>query len=359
MKDLFTKEIEQKAEALVAKYEDIVKIVQSHFEDSVLHESLKTGQKIDQISKNIKQYAAISSELIDAVQLQTLLYELDRQQDRIVYPESYKLHFNSLNDRLNKIVRDRKGRLPVAWLHKEEAYQNWKNNLSKTKFLCLRAPRGHGKSVAMTSARREIIGEIPEPSIADNPPEERPQVLVCHFFYKKGEQDIQSARAGMEAILHQLLSSKHLRQAAKSLVAALEVLNPRFGEGDSGKETGDFMESVESLCNAIRRITEAIPSSVRIYIMMDALDECIDRREKSLTQQLRRITQDGPENIRIIISARDNFDLIGELVKENPDIVKGADQQIDTKFGEEAEIREKLFAPTMSESLTLLQRRTL
>ncbi|KAF3902418.1 hypothetical protein ABW20_dc0105194 [Dactylellina cionopaga] len=316
MKDLFTKEMDDKASALVSKYEAMVKVVQSHFEDSVLHESLKTGQKIDQIAKDIKQYASIGSDLIDAIQRHALLYELDHQLEKLSYPESYKLHFSSLNDRLNKIIRDRKGRLPVSWLYREEkAYQEWRAQSSKTKFLTLRAPRGHGKSVAMTSARREIIGDIPKGSLSDFPEHHQQEpALLCHFFYKKGEQDIQTARAGLEAILFQLLNSRQLRQATKALVAALEALDPSFGESDARRNATDFLDSLEALCGTIRKVADAIP--VRVYLMIDALDECVDRGSQRLTQYLRGIAQEGSDNIRIIISARDNFDIVSELVDE-------------------------------------------
>ncbi|KAK6539335.1 hypothetical protein TWF694_009568 [Orbilia ellipsospora] len=328
MKDLFTKEMDDKASSLVGKYEAMVKVVQSHFEDSVLHESLKTGQKIDQIARDIKQYASISSDLMDAVQRHALLYELDHHLEKLNYPESYKLHFSSLNDRLNKIIRDRKGRLPVSWLYKEEeAYQDWKKPSSKTKFLVLRAPRGHGKSVAMTSARREIVGDIPKGSHADFAHREHEPALLCHFFYKKGEQDIQSARAGLEAILYQLLHSRQLRQATKALVAALEALDPTFGESDAKRNATDFLDNLEALCATIRKVADAIP--IRVYLMIDALDECVDRGSQMLTQHLRGIAQEGSDNIRIIISARDSFDIVSELVDETdkPDIVPIGEEQ--------------------------------
>ncbi|EPS42549.1 hypothetical protein H072_3473 [Dactylellina haptotyla CBS 200.50] len=311
LKDLFTKEIQQKAEALVEKYASIVKVVQSHFEDSVLHESLKTGQKIDQITSDIKEFSRISTEIVEAVQRQSLLAELDYHRERLTYSQSYELHFGSLRDRLTKIKSDRSGRLPVAWLHKDRVYQDWKGD-SKTKFLCLRAPRGHGKSVAMMSTRGELI----ETSKADGK-----GAVICHFFYKKGEQDIQTARAGLEAILYQLLSST-LRDSISALIAAVEVLNPNFGELEVTKEKVDFSESVETLCNCIRGVAEAAPA--RVYIMVDALDECMDRRDQGLAQSLRSITRDGIKNVRVIISARDSFDIVSELVDTSVQGAKGA-----------------------------------
>ncbi|EPS42592.1 hypothetical protein H072_3386 [Dactylellina haptotyla CBS 200.50] len=316
VKDLFTKDIEQKAGALIEKYEAVVKIVQSHFEDSILYESFKVAENLDQMKKAIREYANIGSELINAAQKQALLYELGQQQAKLTYSSSYKIHFTSLNDRLDKIIRDRNGRLPAIWLYKDTAYQDWKGDNSQAKLLCLRAPRGHGKSVVMTSVYREITGEIPEATLADIGTAGRQPALLYHFFYKRGEQDIQTARASLEAILHQLLGSKHLRETAQNLVATLDVLAPNFSS------------TLDSLCETTRKVAELIP--VRVYLMIDALDECVDRREQRLCHHLRALTQNSGINIRVIISARDSFDVVSELVDSS-------NQSTDVAIGESTE----------------------
>ncbi|KAF3901329.1 Ankyrin-2 [Dactylellina cionopaga] len=141
---------------------------------------------------------------------------------------------------------------------------------------------------------------------------ERP-ALVCHFFFKKGEQDIQNARTALESILYQILSSNSLRRSTSALIAAVEVLNPVFGESDFGSRgnNDDFLDNLEALSDAIRRIAETVQDCV--VLMIDALDECVDRREQNLTQHLKSIINGKPDGLRIIISARDSFDCVNEL----------------------------------------------
>ncbi|KAF3906511.1 hypothetical protein ABW20_dc0107135 [Dactylellina cionopaga] len=206
-KDLFTQELQQKVDTLLEKYGQIVKIAQAHFEDSVLHESLR--------------------------------------------------------------------------------------------------PRGHGKSVAMLSAHREL----------QHTTSDTRSPVICHFFFKKGEQDIQQSRTGFESILYQLLSSNELRKDTAILVTAVETLNPEFGEvdsRDSNAKSGNFWDSHASLCNTIREIAGAIAN--RVYIMVDALDECQDRREYGITQHLKSLVAKKTEGLRVIISARDSIDIVGELI---------------------------------------------
>ncbi|KAK6516625.1 hypothetical protein TWF506_006524 [Arthrobotrys conoides] len=302
LKDLFTKELQQKVDALLDQYADIVKLAQAHFEESVFQESLKTGLKLDQILNDMRRYVSIGSDIMDAVQRDTLEAELNRQQFKLSHPVSYKDHFNALNDRVDRIIRDRGGRLIAGWLFKEKGYIDWKSNAS-THFLCLKGPRGHGKSAAMMSTHKEIIST----NDSTLPP------VLCHFFFKKGDQDIQNARTCVESILYQLLSSDELHSSIPALVSAVEALNPSFGtSGLGGGATVNFMTNTTSICTAIRKIGEAIPN--KLYIMIDALDECQDRQEYDLLQDLKELVKNKTGGIRVIISARDSIDIVNELL---------------------------------------------
>ncbi|KAK6330490.1 hypothetical protein TWF696_003381 [Orbilia brochopaga] len=349
LKDIFTKELQQKVDAIVEKYQEIVKVAQAHFEESVFHESLRTGLKIDQIQRDLKQYVSIGTDLIDAIQQQALLYELDRQQARLIHPTSYKLHFTSLNDRLNKIIKDRNGRLAANWIFKEDAYVDWKNPTTGTALLCIRGPRGHGKSVAMMSVHREIQRDLDIAGLNTSAVTNARPPLICHFYFKKGEQDIERVRSGLESVLYQLLDARELRQDISALVAVTSILDPSFGESgaqsDKKGSGAEFLDNHKSLCDTIRSISAVIPS--RVYIMFDALDECLDRREQEFLKlllslikdtsasgipgiQLPRETSNLDEKgtyLRVIVSCRDNIDIISEFSGDD-----GRDNQAEMSY---------------------------
>ncbi|KAK6533631.1 hypothetical protein TWF694_002566 [Orbilia ellipsospora] len=294
LKDLLTKELDQKVNSMLAKYKTIVEKAQAHFEEFVFHESLK--------------YIAIGSEVIDAIQQQALLYELDRHVAKLSNSASHRTHFASLNDRFDGITRDRNGRVVAKWLFKEPQYRDWKDG-SEVDMICLRGPRGHGKSVAMLSVYRDAKGSVG----TGLPP------LLCHFFFKKGDKDIQGARTGIESILHQLLSSEELRNDTPALVSVVEILNPLFGELELKKANTaitkfNFMLNLESLCETIRGVAEAIRH--RVYIMIDALDECQDRQEQNLTQLIKGLLKSRGDGLRVIISTRDSIDIVNELISQ-------------------------------------------
>ncbi|KAF3933838.1 Alpha-latrotoxin [Dactylella cylindrospora] len=171
----------------------------------------------------------------------------------------------------------------------------------------------------MMSAHRELRNALPKETV-DDPSDQTgdiPTPLVCHFFFKKGDQDIQHTRTGLESILHQLLNSNELRKNTATLAATVEVLNPRFGDTglDNQKrlEFADFLESQAAMTDAIRRIAEAIPE--RVYFMIDALDECQDRREQGIVQAIKSIVRSKTDGVRVILSARDSIDIKSELIE--------------------------------------------
>ncbi|KAF3197930.1 hypothetical protein TWF679_002486 [Orbilia oligospora] len=355
LKEIFNQELQERVTAILDKYEALVKTLQGHFQESMLESSFKTGEVVRQIRENLQSYVSIGVNLMSSLQKKALLDELDRQQAKLEHPASYKLHFSTLNDRLTRIVHDRNGRLAASWLFSEDEYCDWKtfhpgSSTESVNFLCLRGPRGHGKSVAMMSIHRDITKPILQCTLPDSegvlitrdlrghasgPP------LVCHFFFKKGEQDIERSRSALESILYQLLGSDEIRGDLSVLTAAISILNPGFVEAgltqsaeSRGTNTrdvsGNFQDSLKSLCDTIKLIAAVI--LVPVYLMIDALDECIDRREQCFLECLKSLvdkygfngensrtagsnsTGVKSENLKLVISARDSVDIVGELV---------------------------------------------
>ncbi|KAJ6257285.1 hypothetical protein Dda_8174 [Drechslerella dactyloides] len=307
---------------------------QPHLDNSRLKQ---TGIKINQVCDDLKKCATIGTDIIEAVQRQVLLDELDRQTARLQPSASHRTHFSTLRDRLAYIIRQRNGQPVARWLFKENAYHDWKHG--STSMLYLKSPRGYGKSIAMMSVHEDLQtphynnnpnsdplnGDITKDAAVRH--EQKP--LLCSFFFKRGEQDIQLARTAFEYILHQMLSSSALRKNASTLAEIVEVLNPAFFD-PAAQKTG-FMDTLTALCQAIRDVSIAIPN--RVYLMVDALDECQDRREQNFSQLLADMVKPQPESnkacsLKIIFSARDSIDIISELGcdKDINSLVPTADQ---------------------------------
>ncbi|KAF3927292.1 hypothetical protein ABW21_db0200660 [Orbilia brochopaga] len=166
--------------------------------------------------------------------------------------------------------------------------------------------------------------------------------LIYSFFFKRGEQDIQQARTALESILHQVLSNNDIRKNTAALIEVVGILNPLFGETEEAKS--DFLESLPSLCRAIRQVSRIIPAPV--FLMIDALDECQDRSEQRLPQLLLEMVRLQPDdaqscNLKIAFSARDSVDIKQELKPENIDATTAASgPSTDTRLLKEISVLE-------------------
>ncbi|KAF3218365.1 hypothetical protein TWF679_000892 [Orbilia oligospora] len=97
----------------------------------------------------------------------------------------------------------------------------------------------------------------------------------------------------------------------------INILNPELRES-SGVGSSEIPKydstDIKSICESIRIIASRLH---RVYILVDALDECNDRQEGGLVQLLKSIAY--PENavvnesIRIVFSVRNTVDITAEL----------------------------------------------
>ncbi|KAK6543631.1 hypothetical protein TWF694_000374 [Orbilia ellipsospora] len=329
LKDLITQDMQQKVGALQEKYQKVIKAAQAHFEESVFHETFKTSQRVQEILKGFDSYVSISMDMVDAVRKQNLLLELDRQQARLTHSNSYKIHFQNLNDRLSQILNSRKGRPVANWLLKDQEYLDWKDGIDiDAPLLCLKAPRGRGKSVAMMSIYRNVQNTLVSQGDQTASIDTRRRPLVCHFFFKRGEQEIQKTRHALESLLFQLLNSTMLRKDTTALLTVVEILCPTFGETDANAPSSDveFTESPQTLCDTIKSIAAVIPE--RVYLMVDALDECQDRKQQAFVQCLKSLVRPdalakgeerkhfkptSSKQLKLIISTRDSINIEEEM----------------------------------------------
>ncbi|KAF3191234.1 hypothetical protein TWF225_001386 [Orbilia oligospora] len=248
--------------------------------------------------ENVRKFTSIGDELVDAVNRQGLLEELNHSKNKIKISGTHERHMKALDDHLATILKQRNGQPVASWLFDETAYVDWESLSNKTKILYIKGPRGHGKSVVMSSVSR-VLGAKGS--------------LVCRFFFKKGEQDIQQSRTALESLLYQLLDSNQVRNDLAVLTNIVDIINPRFGDPQSAVGSDAFLATLTSLCESIRRVSEAIKE--RVYLFIDALDECQDRQEQNFAQMILSIVGTQTDGLRLVFSARNNIDILDELPK--------------------------------------------
>ncbi|KAF3931370.1 hypothetical protein ABW20_dc0101393 [Dactylellina cionopaga] len=151
--------------------------------------------------------------------------------------------------------------------------------------------------------------KLEEPIITGRP-------VVLYFFFKKGDEDIQSVRTALQSMLSQLLDREQIRNDTSMLRKCVEILNPAFGK--SAEETSKIKVSqlepdfndIGYLCETIYLVGRLFP---RLYVLVDALDECQDRQEKNFVHLLKSMVRSDGGEIRLVLSIRDTVNLKPEL----------------------------------------------
>ncbi|KAF3940689.1 hypothetical protein ABW19_dt0201367 [Dactylella cylindrospora] len=297
VKESFTGALDEKATSLQEQYQKVVDKNQALFQKSMQINS-------ENVLQGLKDICKVSADIADIAYNHMLKDEFDRQKNKIKISSSHGIHFNGLKGRLNDIINKRE---VVKWLLEHETYTTWKGVSNSVNVLCIEAPRGHGKSTAMMRLHRDLE------TCAESG---KPKPIVAAFFFKKGDKDIQLTQTALESILFQLLHHDSIQRNWSVIEKIIGILNPEFGtdkEHTAEPSSGEnFLESPKVICQTIQKISAVIPH--RVYLMLDALDECQDMKTKDMLRWLKStIVGSSPEDIRIIVSARSTIDIRTEL----------------------------------------------
>ncbi|EPS40890.1 hypothetical protein H072_5243 [Dactylellina haptotyla CBS 200.50] len=264
IKETFTGDLDSRATALLDQYQSLVEKAQVLYEDYLVRENLMARLKSDDIHNDLKEISTIARDLMDVAYNQSLKDELDHHRGKVSSSKPQEIHFRALSSRFDDIAGKRE---TIQWLLTSESYKEWRSKTDTgTQFICIEAPRGHGKSMAMMRIFRDLHDHVTVDS--------RPI----------------------------LLDNQALRKNSKVLEAVVNVLNPNFGTEDETSSARSEIQTQEIICQTIRKIASVLP--FQLYLMIDALDECQDRKERNLLRW---------KQVRVIVSARDTIGLKGEL----------------------------------------------
>ncbi|KAK6506322.1 hypothetical protein TWF506_011240 [Arthrobotrys conoides] len=325
VKETFTNNLKQKVERLMETYNKLVQSAQAQFEDLLLARGQEAGRSLAETKKVMEESVTLLSQIFENLHYEWKRSRLKEQIEEIAEPTAHKLHFGGLNDRVNTILNERENGEVAEWFFNNDSYQSWEGacvpgslEIERKTLLCLRGRRGHGKSMAMLCLRKRL-----EQGTNGLVQSDHLKSTVLYFFFKRGDMDLQNTRTALETILHQLLNRvQDIVNNGNILDDCVSVLNPELGQpNETGQSAGSKYDStdIKSISETIRRIASRLP---RVYILVDALDECNDRQERGLVPLLKSIAGSSRgainESIRIIFSVRNTVDIMAELRPSAP-----------------------------------------
>ncbi|KAK6524402.1 hypothetical protein TWF281_011310 [Arthrobotrys megalospora] len=202
-----------------------------------------------------------------------------------------------------------------SWFLKQDKYKDWKSCSSESsRILCLEAKRGHGKTMTLLSVTSDL-----ETYGAEDEGGNSESTFVLRFFFKLGDNELQSTLRALESLLRQLLkkfsdeggSQTQLDEKVRRICEVLERNNIEKIRDETRKEDitiKDNMAASEETKtpSLISKIISQISAelNLRLYIVLDALDECHDLKSSNLVRCLKDLAYAEASNIWVVVSTR-------------------------------------------------------
>ncbi|KAL5361432.1 WD40-repeat-containing domain protein [Aspergillus floccosus] len=173
-----------------------------------------------------------------------------------------------------------------GWILYHPQYQHWRNN-NDSQVLWIKGDPGKGKTMLLCG----IINELAPTTKLEDP---LVKTFLSFFFCQATEPKLSNAHAVLRGLIYMLVDTQpsflsHVRKKFK------DTGEPRFGNA----------EAWAALCNIFLDILRD-SSLDKIYIVVDALDECVQDQDK-LLQFILRGTKEFP-HVKWIISSRNHVE---------------------------------------------------
>ncbi|KAF3181215.1 hypothetical protein TWF225_006762 [Orbilia oligospora] len=191
------------------------------------------------------------------------------------------------------------------WIYDTPEYKSWFDS-TKSVGLWYHAIPGFGKSVLTAG----VIDSILEMSRTSR--NERHYVAYFFCTYKNASSLL--AQTILSSLLHQMLYYSH--NLPKSI---LDDLESRFE--DKARSSRVLLSDIQRFLGDILQNNQA-----NNYIVIDGLDECIDKERGTVLRALKKLLEDAPQSLKILISSRGSQDMIRALQSFQQFDLKGSNQ---------------------------------
>jgi ABC-type dipeptide/oligopeptide/nickel transport system ATPase component len=302
-------------------------------------------QDLHQDSKNLQEFLEVAGiELLPAIKnIQAEQSRAKEAQDRKEIEKDFQNQLKWIRSGTSvevelpeKIVKDNLDRRhpgTCKWIFEEEDFQSWRGQESNH-LLWISGEAGFGKSILMSSIIDSLQRE-PDAAAKDKP-------LFIYFFCKTGNDATQRGNRIMLHLLLQLLSKGNVDDAAsksnkatqedkanqlrkEKCIEIVKEARARTKDATTSQAIDSTSFQLKSgmqplLCDLAKALER------RVYIIVDALDECIDWSDGFL-DALQGIA-DFDADIRVLISSRPEDEIRDVLyVYPNIEVTKASTEK--------------------------------
>ncbi len=171
----------------------------------------------------------------------------------------------------NKAIKDRNPKTG-SWFIRSSAYTDWK--ATRGSFLWLHGIPGCGKTILCSNILKNMLDQH----------HSKPNSAVLFFYFDFNDADKQRHEKMIRSLICQL-----------SKCSAISVLQDLYGSCPDGNR----QPTGEMLLSTLRQMVTSLGD---IYIILDALDECVERDE--LLEYLKQILSWEDVNVHVLATSR-------------------------------------------------------
>ncbi|KAK6534913.1 hypothetical protein TWF281_006213 [Arthrobotrys megalospora] len=190
------------------------------------------------------------------------------------------------------------------WLFTDSHYLSWEqtptpehdvekidtriSGAGSLKVFYIRGKPGFGKSVAMSCVLQRLTKALRTP--------------ICYFFFRQGDDATQVALRALESLVGQIIDESWAKSEVEltQLIELLSSVETHQGQDVSETSITLAMDS-GSLVGLLGKAVEILNKPV--YIVLDALDECVDQESQELVQRILNLVK-ASDAVKFIFSSR-------------------------------------------------------
>ncbi|KAL8850414.1 MAG: hypothetical protein Q9221_004646 [Calogaya cf. arnoldii] len=184
-----------------------------------------------------------------------------------------------------------------AWLQQKKEYIDWKTS-STSSILWIHGIPGSGKSKLLSTVVQNLL---------DAKSQNTATSAFAYFYCTRDEAE--KARADPEEIVRAILKQLSCFDGSQPIHAAVlrEYQKRKQDADEDGLDPSRF--SLQECIDLALQIADQLP----IIVVVDALDECDPLKRHELLQALKDIVQNSNSLVKVIVSSRDDSDIVCRL----------------------------------------------
>ena len=222
--------------------------------------------------------------------------------------------------------KSRREKDTCRWIFELEEYKTWRSSI-ESRLLWVSGVAGLGKSILMST----VIDELQEAFKKDE------DCSAQYFFCSNGEDS--TARIKKQ-LLYQLYQMALSHESSDILDKSNDIISDFLGKKDStdSKPGSQQKKSEKSIGfeNAYPSLAKTLGKN--IFLVIDALDECTDRKDAGILKTLQETLSESELPLKIMVCSRPEPDIVDDLVDKSaikvedhngPDIEKAAKAKLE------------------------------